>query len=444
MKSARDIDLVRPLARRTAVAAFIAAFLLTLATPLSLYWQTRRTRNAHARSYANRMAELVRDVVVTQPTLWRYDAPKLANHLELLVEGPGVEHVVLIDSDGRRIDVPIRQEGEALLLRWASAPVFRGHEEIARVWVAIDASAGFIQVLIVLLFAVGLGATLSTVLYVVPVRVVSRAEKRIVSLLEKLETAQTTLAELNAELEERVEQRSRQLAETAEALRRSEARLRDVAGRAVEATEQERQRVARELHDGVGQLMTGTRLSLQVLSTTMKPDGPERDRLNELEQLVDESMDELRRIAMDLHPAALDRLGLEQALAELCSGVATRASLDVSFESDPLPEQLPAAVESASYRLIQECLTNVVRYAEATSVTVQVTLEDERQLHIRVVDDGRGFETSVPSKGLGLRGMNDRAALLSGNLVIESDPKKGGTSIEATFPIGRATKELET
>lgn len=445
MKGKPQVDMVRPLARQTSVVAMIAAFILTMGAPLALYRSFRRGLDADAASYARRMAELVQDVVVTQPDLWYYDTPKLAKHVRLLVEGPKVRQVVVIDSLGRRIAIPRELErGWFGAIWWTDAPVYRGHQEVARVWVAIDAGMGLMQVVVSLIFSFVLGATLSTLLYAVPIAVIGRAERRIIDLLVKLESARSDLTSLNVDLEARVEERSRQYSETAEALRKSEAQLREVAGRAVEATEQERQRVGQELHDGVGQMLTAIRLSLQVLWATLKrddslrTDDPLNQRLKDAEKLVDETIDELRRIAMNLHPAALSRLGLVEALTELCSGVAARAGLDVSFHCDDLPNggRLPAALESSCYRLVQEGLTNVVRYASARHVDVSVTF-DEGALRVRVVDDGVGFdpERATLSEGMGLRGMRDRAALLGGTLSVETGEGKG-TTIEVTLPGG--------
>jgi signal transduction histidine kinase len=441
MTGPHGVDLVRPLARRTAVVATTAAVILTLGTPLALYGPIRRSLRAQAASYASRMAAMVRDVVATQPELWAYDTPKLAGHLQL-IEGPEVAQIVVIDAAGRRVDVPRpRARGGPSLLWWAAAPVYRGDQEVARVWVAIDAGPGMARVALALVLSYVLGAALSTLLFIVPVVVVSRAERRIAELLVTLDGAQRELADLNAELEARVDKRSRQLADTAEALRRSEARLREVAGRAVEATELERQRVARELHDGAGQTLTAIRLSLQVLAATVGSQDQAGARLSDAERLVDELIDEIRRIAMDLHPAALDRLGLSQGLAELCSGVAARTKLAVRFQCD-LAGRLPAAVESSCYRVVQECLTNVVRSAEARSVAV-VLERVGAELTVRVTDDGRGFDPSAPRVGLGLRGMGDRAALLGGTLSIESAPGRG-TTVEVKLPIGALAATGET
>lgn len=431
-----DVDLLRPLAQRTAVAATIAAVILTLGTPLALYGPTRRNLRAEAASYASRMAAMVRDVVVTQPDLWAYDTPKLAGQLQRL-EGPEVERVVVIDAEGRRVDVPRSGDRSGLeLLWWAEAPVVRGDLEVATVWVAIDAAPALARVALALLLSFALGATLSTVLYIVPVRVVGRAERRIVELLAAIDGARRELAELNADLEARVERRSSQLAETAAALQRSKARLREVAARAVEAAELERQRVARELHDGAGQTLTAIRLALGVLAMARGREDQFAARLADAERLVDDSIDELRRIAMDLHPAALDRLGLAGGLEELCSGVAARTGLAVSYECS-LDGALPAAIESACYRVVQECLTNAVRYAGATTVTVSLEPGGPDRLRVRVTDDGKGFDPSAPRSGLGLRGMGDRAALLGGTLSIESAPGQG-TTIDVLLPRGGA------
>ncbi len=434
-----SVDLVRPLARQTSVAAVVAAVLLTLGTPVTLYLQTRRARAAQAASYAHRMADLVRGVVVEQPDLWYYDTPKLANHLELLVEDPEIRQVVVIDELGRRVDVPQTSSPDRFLRWWAEAPVYRGERVVARVWVAVDAAGGISRVLLLALLAWGLASLLATALYALPVRVVGQAEDRITTLLGKLERARADLASLNQELEQRVEDRSRRLAETAEALRRSEAKLREVAGRAVEATEQERQRIARELHDSTGQTLTAIRMSLQVIETTLEPGSAARAQIDDLESLLDETIDEVRRIAMALHPAALDRLGLIEALSELCSGVSNRAGLDVEFSEVHIPDDLPAGVATSSFRLVQECLTNAVRYAEAELVLVEITYKNDT-LEISVSDDGRGFDPEQTTAGLGLRGMHDRVAMLGGTLSINSAAGRG-TEVKAVIPVGREARD---
>jgi signal transduction histidine kinase len=435
------VDLVRPLARKTSMAATLAAVVLTLGTPVTLYLQTRSARAEQAASHAHQMAHLVRTVVIERPDLWYYDTPKLAGYLSLMVEDTEIRQVVVIDQGGRWVNVPEDDEAGWLPRWWAWAPVYRGETVAAQVWVAVDATGGISRVLVMTVLAWALASLLATALYALPIRVVSQAEDHISSLLDKLEGARVELANLNQDLERRVEDRSRQLAQSAEALRLSEARLREVAGRAVEATEQERQRVARELHDSTGQMLTAIRLSLQVADTLLEEGSPARPSLDDLEQLVDDTIDEVRRIAVDLHPAALDRLGLVEGLSELSSGMGSRAGVEIAFETSDVPPNLPAGVQSSCFRLIQEALTNAVRYAEAKLIMVELAFENST-LKISVIDDGQGFDPNEVRRGFGLGGMQDRVAMLGGSLSIESAPGRG-TEISIVIPVGTTSADVE-
>jgi len=425
--------LFRPLVRRTAAAAAVASVLLAVSGPAFLYAGTRRAAAASGHAAAVRMAALVGNEVLELPHLWYFATPKLARHLQEVEASSRVARIAIIDADGRRVDVPAVEEDGGPHLWWADAPVYRGSVEVARVWVGVDASAPLAQVLWLAIVSLLLSAILSTLLYALPVRLVDRAQHRIQTLLEKLESARAELAGLNSDLEARVRKRSSQLAFAAEALRKSEAALRKMAARAAEATEQERKRAARELHDGAGQVLTAIRLSLQVVENALEPDSPARERLAETEGLVDDAIVEVRRIAMALRPAALDRLGLRESLEELTRSIAVRADLEVVFEASDDIEGLPAAVESAAYRLVQECLTNVVRYSGASEATVTVS-RGAGCLDVSVSDDGTGFDTEAPREGLGLEGMTERVALLGGRLSIESAPRRG-TRVTASLPV---------
>lgn len=428
--------LFRPIVRRTAAAATAAAVVLAVGGPTFLYFELRRAVGLRAASSATRMAELTRSVVAELPDLWYYATPKLARHLHFLAADPAVDRVALIDSEGRRVDVPGAEAGEPGWppIWWARAPIYRGDEVVASVWVGVDASTPLAQVGLLALLSLALAAGLSTVLYVLPVRIADRAQGRIESLLASLEVARTDLAALNQDLEVRVEERSKELADAVEALRVSEERLRDMAARAAEATEQERQRVARELHDGAGQVLTAIRLSLQVLGAA-ETRSVTKERLADAEGLVDEAIDEVRRIAMALGPAALHRLGLAQSLEELTRSLASRSGLPIEFSAPERLDGLSAAVESAAYRVVQEGLTNVLRHAEAARVGVEVELDGGR-LEIAVSDDGLGFDPAAPRSGLGLAGMQERVALLGGTLSVESAPGRG-CRLHASLPLPR-------
>lgn len=214
----------------------------------------------------------------------------------------------------------------------------------------------------------------------------------------------------------------------------SERVARDALRRVVETQEVERRRLARELHDETGQALTSVLLGLRAVE---EADGVERLRaaVAELRELVVATLQDVRRLAVELRPKALDDFGLVPALERLTESFADQTGIAVDFEAGALGEQrLPAPVESALYRIVQESLTNVVKHAQARHVSIALTRRD-RSVAVVVEDDGRGVDPSERGGGLGLLGMRERVELLDGNLEVESRPGAGATVI-AEVPLG--------
>jgi two-component system, NarL family, sensor histidine kinase UhpB len=201
---------------------------------------------------------------------------------------------------------------------------------------------------------------------------------------------------------------------------RLEAERRQAGTRALAAQEEERQRIARGLHDEVGQTMTGVLFQLKQLAQGASPD--QHAALAEAQQAVRASLEEVRRIAQELRPEVLDHLGLTSALTNLSRSFARRTGISVRrrLESD-LPE-LDPEVEVVLYRVAQESLTNVARHSGATDVLLSLERSDQSVV-LRVVDDGRGFN-GQPAEGGGLRGIRERALIVGGALAIK--PSRGG------------------
>jgi signal transduction histidine kinase len=213
---------------------------------------------------------------------------------------------------------------------------------------------------------------------------------------------------LNAELRARVEE-----------LRASRARI-------VEAADAERRRLERDLHDGAQQRLVALALNLRLASSKLEADpAAARGLLEEAAAELADATTELRELARGLHPAVLSDRGLRPALEAL----AGRAPLPVEIGDSPA-ERLPAPVESASYFVVAEALTNVARYAEASRAQVAVWRSDGR-VEVEVRDDGIGG--ADPDAGSGLRGLADRVAALDGRLEVIS-PAGGGTTIRAVIP----------
>jgi signal transduction histidine kinase len=204
---------------------------------------------------------------------------------------------------------------------------------------------------------------------------------------------------------------------------------RDALRRAVAAQELERRRLARELHDETGQALTSILLGLRALENATEPDDRE-EAATLLRELVVSTLHDVRRLAVELRPTALDDFGLVPALRRLGDTTREATGLDVQVEARLGAARLPAEVETAVYRIVQEALTNVVKHAAARHVSVVVT---RKNAHVSVVieDDGKGFEprAAEAGDGLGLLGMRERVQLLDGTLAVESASGAGTTLV---------------
>ena len=206
---------------------------------------------------------------------------------------------------------------------------------------------------------------------------------------------------------------------------------------AMRAQEEERRRLARDLHDEVNQALTAILLRLEALAhETPAERAPE---VAELKRLVNQAMDELLNLARQLRPSALDDHGLVPAIETQLKRFGARTGIEVRLDTRGDPDHLPEVVQTAIYRVAQEALTNVTRHAGATIVELDLA-ENEGGAELRVRDDGSGFDPSViarnsegPSGGLGLVGMAERARLVGGELDVRSAPG-GGTTITLRVP----------
>jgi signal transduction histidine kinase len=206
---------------------------------------------------------------------------------------------------------------------------------------------------------------------------------------------------------------------------------RDSLRRVVAGQELERRRLARELHDETGQALTSILLGLRSLEDFV--DGPDgRAAVADIRRLVVETLQDVRRLAVELRPKALDDFGLEAALERLAESFAEQTGLAVDFVARLGDEQLHAEVATALYRIVQEGLTNVAKHAQARTVSVLLTRKNGR-VALVIEDDGRGFDPDSPADGFGLQGMRERVDLLGGSLQVESRAGAGTTlAVEVT------------
>jgi signal transduction histidine kinase len=204
--------------------------------------------------------------------------------------------------------------------------------------------------------------------------------------------------------------------------------------RLVEVQEMERRYVARELHDETSQALIGLVFALDILKREAGDPRAVASGVDALDQLVGDILNNLHQLAVDLHPAALDHLGLVPAIRQYVDSIREKYSIEIQLSLPELPNRLPSYVETNIYRIIQEALANVVRHAHAPRVDVRIECEGEI-IRVAVIDDGAGFDLDeVLANGrLGLFGMRERAEMLGGTLTIHST-SGSGTSILLEAP----------
>jgi PAS domain S-box-containing protein len=220
--------------------------------------------------------------------------------------------------------------------------------------------------------------------------------------------------------------------------KRAEEMLQTFSQRLIETQEAERSRVARELHDEIGQALTAIKLNMQaiLLSTGLSPRAAQ---LKETLAIVDRAMQQVHDISLGLRPMLLDDLGLVAALRWYMNHWAQQSGLKAEFVAQLSSARLPPELETACFRIAQEALTNIVRHAQASQIRIELA-ERGAELHLEIRDDGVGFNQDAMPKGyapkgsLGLQGMRERVLILSGDIKIKSTVRRG-TEIHVCFPL---------
>jgi len=261
-------------------------------------------------------------------------------------------------------------------------------------------------------------------------------------LAKALERMRHSLADLigavataNAELEKRVIERTGQLAGANEQLRDREAALGRLYEKVVSAQEDERKRIARELHDDTSQSLAVLVMALDAGLGALKAGLP--PRLEEAKALAVRTIEEVHRMILDLRPSVLDDLGLQSAIRWYAERTLASRGLSVRCEFEAEDRRFPAAFETALFRVCQEAMSNIARHAQAESVLIQLS-EADGVIRIEIEDDGRGFDPGNVShaerRHFGLMGIEERVEILGGKVRIDSAPGQG-TRIHVEVPL---------
>jgi signal transduction histidine kinase len=258
-----------------------------------------------------------------------------------------------------------------------------------------------------------------------------------VQAMLRIGQAEAALRKAHDELEQRVAERTTELSCANAALKALSLRLVDV-------QEAERRFIARELHDEIGQMVTGLKL---VLETSFRPSGDvEEQGFDEAMTLINDLIERVRQLSMNLRPQMLDDLGLLVALDWHFKRYFKQTGIRVLFKHKQIPERLPSQLETAIFRIVQEALTNVARHADVKEVSVGLWTDGER-IGLQVRDAGTGFtvaEALAKRASTGLSGMKERAELLGGEFILESTAGDGTClTVELPFESGPMTQAME-
>ncbi len=224
---------------------------------------------------------------------------------------------------------------------------------------------------------------------------------------------------------------------TEQQLKSSYSKMEALSKRILRSQEEDRSRLARELHDEVGQALTAVKLDLQMLDDELSRQGyTYQKKLSQSVDLVDATLERVRRQSGSLRPPALDDMGLIAAVQSMAKGFGNRTKINASVKAEGFTERLSRELETALFRCVQEALTNIARHARAQRVTVDLK-QDQQEVSVVIKDDGIGFrpeEVKASMDHIGLIGMKERVGLLQGKIVIDSHPG-GGTAIYIAIPM---------
>nr|WP_286190089.1 cache domain-containing protein [Labrenzia sp. R4_2] len=218
----------------------------------------------------------------------------------------------------------------------------------------------------------------------------------------------------------------------------ADTRLKALTNRILEVQEQERKRVSTELHDSISQLLVSVRYGLELIHSEANQNADLQAQAAKCLNIIDGTITEVRRISRDLRPSVLDDMGLAAALGSLGKEFQAQSGITVNVEAERCHARLSEGAKTSLYRVVQECMTNVARHAEAGEVNISLTV-GARTLKLRVEDDGIGLPYPLPKTGgLGFRNMRERIETYGGKLSM-SRGKFGGTQIDVEMPLDNAT-----
>jgi signal transduction histidine kinase len=433
------LPLTSRLSRLLLPLAVAVAVITALAAPLTWFFLSYRELQKGGADYASFLASQVGTLATESPDLWKYATPKIAGQVRSSLGVAPAGRVLVVDSLGRQAFAEGTEHGP---MAWSSVHIPAAGADVGTVVVGVSCARLLkTGTLLVLLFAV-VGGLAGFLLFRVPLKSLGTAEEHLNRAVEELAAARDALESANAQLEERVRAKTASLQEAHRRLEDHQEALQTMAARMLSVQEEERQRIARDLHDTAGQILTAVRLNLEVLRGQLaaarggaapQPGTPPAIAA-ETAALADRATEAIRSAIHALDAPLEQAGGLARALRDVALQFG-QADLSVRVASADIPPgSVPAAVEICLWRVAQEAVNNAVKHSNARDVVVSAGLSGA-SAWVEVVDDGDGNPSAIVP-GVGLRSMNERVTLLRGHLSITAGEPRG-LKVRADIPVPR-------
>jgi signal transduction histidine kinase len=413
MDTARhDRELVRTFSRRMLPLAILFGSLVVLAPTLLMAGLDFERARARSDLYARNLAHEVAKDASRHPYVWRWRIDKV---VEGTLAEKEIQHLVYLrveDCDSEVIFEHGKPAGWPYTWMTSKAKVVTTGGELGTLWVALNPEAASPGRLLIACLSMLIGLLSGLALYHFPVRIVRRQAHAIEETTTHLVHTRLELHQTNLTLQERVDEAVLQ--------------IRQLSQRVLAVQDEERARIARELHDGLAQELSALRLDLERAMRTAE-DQQQRDLLESASGQCQDALADLRRAIQDLRPVALDAANLMEVIRQNAERFELSTGIAVFVRTQGNVEDLSGMLSASLLRVFQEALHNVERHAQADEIGLSLTCADD-EITLEVRDNGVGFETEkLEQPGHGLSNMRARAQLLGGSFEVESTPGEGTT-----------------
>jgi signal transduction histidine kinase len=389
-KAERGSQIADQLARRLAPLAIAIGFLIALVPPTIYYVMESRELKSKATYYAQNLSDQLQDFVLESPGLWKYQAQKYLMVLHGFLANKEIAAIHILDESGRPItqfEYSSAEKDRAWGGRYTqagAAPLVFNNHILGEVQVRVLMHLLLLRTFFFLLLSTVIGISLAWVAYRFPVKTVARLEKEIQDLMH---------------------------------------RLHHLSSKLMVVQEEERKRVAMEIHDGLATTLSAIKLSVQSVINDMHLNTATPEPLKKLISTTQLAIDESRRIMNVLHPSTLDALGIVATIKEFCRHhQQIYSSITIARQIEVEEGDVPEAIKGVIFRIMQEAFHNIVRHSKAERVNLSL-IKTDNVIEFTVSDNGTGFDLNAElsgNQGLGLISIKERTEGAGGSIIIES------------------------